>query len=142
MAGRDGDWSDDGLRDDVRSVLNAAALLDITEFELFRLAHRRWHGEEAEARAADRVFAAYMFADQVPSWVRHFTREVEAQDAQGRLDREAFGVRRTEGSAQMVSRGVRYAVVVSTALATLIVLAESAARLLAITERCLFPPCY
>jgi hypothetical protein len=54
----------------------AAGRLEVGEFELFRLAHRRWHGREAEGDALERAFSAYLRGRGTPFWVRHYAREV------------------------------------------------------------------
>lgn len=84
---------------DVQAVLDASYHLRVGEFDLFRLAFRRWFGQEADEKALEKVFVAYLFARRVPLWVRHFCRQVLADARSGRLDREAFGagsVRRRE----------------------------------------------
>ena len=53
----------------------AAAHLEIKEFDLFALAHRWWFGRRPDPRMLERVFAAYMFAGVVPPWARQFARE-------------------------------------------------------------------
>ena len=133
---------DEDLAPDVDSVLNATALLDITEWDFFNLAYDRWHGEPAEQGIMEPVFAAYMFNDVVPLWARHFARLVERLYRRGLLDPRALGVERLPSSRQMVSRGVRYAVIIATVLIALIVFAEFMAQMLALGDRCLFPPCY
>ena len=57
---------DEQLDPDIQSVLNAAALLDVTEYELFRIAYRRWHGKAPKASRLEAHFVAYMFRDVVP----------------------------------------------------------------------------
>jgi hypothetical protein len=133
---------DENLAPDVDSVLNATALLDVTEWDFFNLAYSRWHGVPAKEGAMEPIFAAYMFKDVVPVWARHFARLVERLYRRGVLDRQALGVDRLPSSQQMVSRGVRYAVVVVSLLIALIVFAEFMAQIIRIGERCLFPPCY
>lgn len=61
-----------------RLVADAAGRLEVSEAEVFRLAHCRWFGHELERTVLDRLFAAYMFRDEVPAWVRHYAREVVA----------------------------------------------------------------
>ena len=133
---------DENLAPDVDSVLNATALLDITEWDLFNLAYDRWHGEPAGEGVMEPIFAAYMFKDIVPLWARHFARLVERLYRRGALDRRALGVERLPSSAQMVSRGVRHGVYIAVVLIALIVLAEFVAQITRLGERCLFPPCY
>lgn len=133
---------DENLAPDIDSVLNATALLDITEWDFFNLAYNRWHGEPAKDDIMEPIFAAYMFNDVVPLWVRHFARLVERLYRRGTLDRRELGVDRLPSSSQMVTRGMRYTVMVTAIIVMLIVLAEFAAQFTNLGERCMFPPCY
>lgn len=133
---------DENLAPDIDSVLNATALLDITEWDFFNLAYNRWHGEPAKDGIMEPIFAAYMFNDVVPLWVRHFARLVERLYRRGTLDRRELGVDRLPSSSQMVTRGMRYTVMVTAIIVMLIVLAEFAAQFTNLGERCMFPPCY
>ena len=133
---------DEHLAPDVDSVLNATALLDITEWDFFNLAYDRWHGGPAEQAVMEPIFAAYMFNDVVPLWARHFARLVERLYRRGVLDRRALGVERLPSSRRMVTRGVRYSVFIAAAIIVLIVFAQFVAQITKLAERCLFPPCY
>ncbi len=133
---------DEHLAPDVDSVLNATALLDITEWDFFNIAYNRWHGGPAEQAVMEPIFAAYMFNDVVPLWARHFARLVERLYRRGVLDRRALGVERLPSSRQMVTRGVRYGVFIAVVIIALIVFAEFVAQVTRLGERCLFPPCY
>lgn len=133
---------DENIAPDIDSVLTATALLDITEWDFFNLAYNRWHGEPAAEGIMEPIFAAYMFNDVVPLWARHFARLVERLYQRGVLDRQALGVDRLPSSAQMVSRGMRYGVAITTIMIVLVVLAEIAAQLVRLGDRCQFPPCY
>ena len=68
---------DENLSPDVDSVLNATALLDVTEWDFFNLAYNRWYGEPVEEGAMEAILAAYTGKDVVPVWARHFARLVE-----------------------------------------------------------------
>jgi len=84
-------------RSDLGRVIRAAEALGITEFDFFRLAYRRWSGDEPEPRMLESTFAVYMFQQTVPHWVRHLAREVNVRAARGRLDavaREAMKYRK------------------------------------------------
>jgi hypothetical protein len=133
---------DEDLAPDIDSVLNATALLDITEWDFFNLAYNRWHGEPANDGIMEPIFAAYMFNDVVPLWARHFARLVERLYRRGVLDRQALGVDRLPSSSQMVTRGMRYTVMVTAIVVALIVFAEFVAQFINLAERCMFPPCY
>jgi len=81
-----------GMAEAQDAVLEAAAKLDIGEFELFALAHRWWFGRRADTSTLERAFAAYMFQCETPPWARHFAREVLRQARAGALDRRALGL--------------------------------------------------
>ena len=82
--------------EDVRMVIDAAAYLRIGEFDLFRLAWRRWSGQDADEKALERTFVAYMFHHVVPGWARQFARDVLVRVREGRLDRREFGADRVK----------------------------------------------
>ncbi len=130
------------IRPDIRTVMEAAALLDITEWDLFHLAYRRWHGERAEDDLMEPHFVAYMFDKVVPIWVRHFSRLVERLDLRGELDANKLGVKYLPRSRHMVSRGMRYAVIIGLLMLVLVVFAEFTAQFMRLSEKCMFPPCY
>lgn len=73
------------------AVMKAAEALSISEYDFFRLAFRRWWGKEADEKKMERIFVAYMFHQTVPTWVRHLTRDVIAQTADGKLDAAKLG---------------------------------------------------
>lgn len=133
---------DKPIQPDVQAVLNAAAMLDITEYDLFRIAYVRWHGEVPDTRTMEPFFVAYMFNEIVPLWVRHFARLVERLNRLGRLDPQAFGIERLPATRQMARQGVRIGVTIAAIVTVLIVLAEVAAQVLGLGDRCFFPPCY
>jgi hypothetical protein len=72
--------------DDARLVLDAAALLDVREFDFFGLAHDWWFGTRAEIKALERVYVPYMFREIVPLWVRQYAREVMIEARAARPD--------------------------------------------------------
>jgi hypothetical protein len=57
-------------------ILEAAATLEVKEFDLFTRAHRWWFGRRLDRARLERIFAAYMFGGTVPPWVRHYAREI------------------------------------------------------------------
>lgn len=76
---------------DFAAAMEAAEALGVSEYDFFRLAFRRWSGREAEEKALERFFVAYMFQQNVPVWVRHFSRDVLSRDAAGKLDAAELG---------------------------------------------------
>ena len=61
---------------DGATVQDAAGQLDVSEFEIFRLAHRAWFGHDSDEKSLEHVFVAYMYYGKVPLWVRHLCRDV------------------------------------------------------------------
>lgn len=76
---------DDGS--DYGGVARAAAALRLGQYDLFRLAYRRWHGSEGSRRLLEREFGRYLTAGKAPFWVRHLARDLHYDGA----DRERFG---------------------------------------------------
>ena len=85
-------YDDDEIPDDVIVVLETSSVLDIAEFEIFKLSYSHWYGKEAPPELIERIYSAYMFNSAVPPWVRQFCREVLSRERQGALDRRAFGI--------------------------------------------------
>jgi len=77
--------------DDAAAVIEAAGLLDLREFDFFRLAYFRWFARHGPSDEIEKHFAAYMFHETVPPWVRHCCREVIRQHRTNTLDGTAFG---------------------------------------------------
>ena len=84
--------SEKSIPADVRNVLDAAALLQVSEFCLFQLAYRHWHGADTSERSIERHFVPYMFRSVVPFWVRQLCRRVLKASADGTLNPVDFGV--------------------------------------------------
>ncbi len=89
---RDTDWGAGPVRE-------AAAALEVKEFDLFALAHRWWFGRGADAQVLERVFAAYMFAGAVPPWARHYAREILRELRSAAPDLTRLGLQRPRATA-------------------------------------------
>lgn len=76
----------------VAHVAEAAEVLAIGEFELFRLAHRWWHDAPCDEARLSRAFGEYLVHENVPPWVRHYCRRVLILSATNQLDPADFGV--------------------------------------------------
>lgn len=132
---------DEDIAPDVQEVLDTSALLEITEFEVFRIAHRRWFGSPVADREIEPFFADYMFSYVVPFWVRHFTHEVMRLSHEGAVDPRQFGIRPRPVSDKQALKGLWYLLIVVAWVALLLALAD-----LAVPEwlgrGCFLPPCY
>ena len=61
---------DENIGPDVLAVLKTSALLEITEFEVFRIAYRDWFGRRVADNIIEPFYTDYMFNEVVPAWVR------------------------------------------------------------------------
>jgi len=127
---------------DVADVLEAAALLEVTEFELFRIAYRRWFGAEIGDDGLERHYLPYMFKGRVPVWVRHVAREVIDEAEREVLDPLAYGVHPRPLTMDMYNRGLRYFLWIAVILGTLMTGAATVAEFAPWYQSCYFPPCY
>ena len=127
---------------DVADVLEAAALLEVTEFELFRIAYRRWFHAEIDDTELERLYLPYMFKNQVPIWVRQLTRQVLKDADRDGLDPKTYGVMPKLLTMDMYNRGLRYCLWIAVILGTMLTGAVTVAELSPWYETCYFPPCY
>jgi hypothetical protein len=79
---------------DCQTVTSAAILLGLNEFDYFRLAYRRWFGEQPYQENLERAFVDYMMKQRVPPWVRMLTWQVMEAERGGDLNACAFGADR------------------------------------------------
>ncbi len=77
---------------DPRLVMDAAAILHLREFDLFRAAWRNWFGRTPDDKAMEPVFVDYLFHQRIPFWVRHFANRVISDAKAGEVNRCALGV--------------------------------------------------
>jgi len=66
-------------------VAQASSRLDIGEFQVFQLSYVAWHGHDAEPAQMEAIFFKYLYEDEMPPWVRHYTRQIIQQDEAGLL---------------------------------------------------------
>ena len=133
---------DDSLNVDARSVLDASALLDITEFRLFNMAYFRWYGHYSSPHCMEQHFANYMFCSVVPMWVRHLTREILHKDSVGMLNLLEYDAPPPPPSVAVVRRGRRLIVLLFSICLLLLLASYFYEDLLLVTKNCYFPPCY
>lgn len=130
------------MSEDVADVLEAAALLEVTEFEFFRIAHRRWFAAEIGDDGLERHYLPYMFKHRVPPWVRHLAREVIARAEADALDPRDYGVMPRPLTMDMYNRGLRYFLWIAVIVGTLMTGAATVAEFAPWYQSCYFPPCY
>jgi hypothetical protein len=116
---------DEHMEPEIQRVLDTAAILEITEFEVFRLSYDRWFGTPANDAIIEPFFCDYMFGMVVPSWVNHFTRKVVKLYDAGQLDPTRYGIFPKPLSHASVRMGIQIAVIITTLLICLIMLADN-----------------
>jgi hypothetical protein len=71
---------------DVDGIGTASKILRVSEFRFFQLAYFQWYGHEISDKDIESVFSRYMMKNEIPPWVRHFTREILSRYSLGILD--------------------------------------------------------
>ena len=127
---------------DEKEVIEAADLLDTSEFNLFSIAYRRWYGRHSDERTLERYFAAYMFRSVVPPWVRYLAREIRAKAREGTLRLADYGLVRRPLSARMLLRGRIYSGILLIVCLLLLLASLYYEDLVLVFGNCYFPPCY
>jgi hypothetical protein len=130
------------MSSDVADVLEATALLEVTEFEFFRIAYRRWYGREVDDDVLERLYLPYMFHRRVPLWVRQLARDVIQKAEDEALDPRAYGVLPRPLSMDMYNRGLRYFLWIIVIFGTMLTGAATVAELMPWYQSCYLPPCY
>lgn len=130
------------LPNDVCDILDAAALLDTSEFNIFSIAYRKWFGKNAPEKIIENYYTAYMFNAVVPYWSRHFARTIIRLSSTGSLNPNDFVENTDHVSTRTIF--IARAFIISGAVVMLILLlgAIYAAHDSPITYSCFFPPCY
>lgn len=127
--------------DDVQSVVYAASVLQVSEFDVFRLAYWEWFGRPAESREMEAYFHRYLGKMQAPVWVRSFVRRIRKLVEEDQLDLRAFGLEPPSPASK--ARIVLGCVVLAGILMFVAFLIYAAFRLeMPIGITCRLPPCY
>lgn len=135
-------FDENKMSEDVADVLEAAALLQVTEFEFFRIAYRCWFGAEIGDDGLERHYLPYMFKKRVPAWVRHLAREVIAKAEDEVLEPQDYGVMPRPLTMDMYNRGLRYCLWIAVIMGTLMTGAATVAEFAPWYQSCYLPPCY
>ena len=75
-----------------RDVIQAAGLLEISEYDFMSIAYREWYGSTAPRHTLERHFRPYMFGGPPPFWAYRLAQEVLDLDEQGQLKGSRFAV--------------------------------------------------
>ncbi len=118
---------------DAAAVRASAALLDVSEYQIFRMGWRAWFGTPPGAgnTVLDRCFSRYMQGGAVPLWVRRFARSVLSGEP-------VPGCFRPHRRPANLVRGLCAGAVTAVTVSVVFFAAHHAAQPLG----CLLPPCY
>ena len=126
---------------DALAVVETSGLLAISEFRVFELAYAHWYGVETDEKTIERHFLPYMFQEQVPHYVRAFTRKVLRLEEAGEFDPAGFGIEPERRTTRGFTVGLIYSACIVASVTVLVLLAKVTAERLAFGE-CVFPPCF
>jgi len=83
------------FQNDAEAASFAAALLDVSEFRLFEIAHEDWFGRKATRKATEAFFVGYLKSGLIPFWLRNTVRTIICKYQQGNLAPGKFGFDQT-----------------------------------------------
>jgi hypothetical protein len=130
-------------KDDLKSVVDAASALNVSEFEVFCLAYQHWFGHSADTREMNAFFGRYMNTAVAPMWVRDFTRRVRTiqEDNRSHADAEALDTHTqppaTHWTAFLGGMAFAFMIMIIALLIYLVLQTEEATMM-----NCQLPPCY
>ena len=130
---------------DVGAVVAAAAILHISEFELFRLAYHDWYGTAPPPDVLAEPFEHYLLKTLVPPWVRQFARKILKLSAEKRLNPVEYGIQPPPAARiRSVLLGIAALLFMFALVAMLVSMAmpDCTPGSTGCGSVCFFPPCY
>ena len=70
----------------------AAGVLQISEYELFRIAYRNWFNHQLSDNRLDSLFKNYLASGDAPYWVHDFSRKIHEKFKACELDYKEYGI--------------------------------------------------
>lgn len=85
----------DFLVDDEEKLIGfIAAVLQISEYELFRIAYLSWFNHAISEKRLDTLFIDYLANGDPPYWVNDFARKANEKFKAGELNYKDYGIKR------------------------------------------------
>jgi len=85
----------DFLVDDETKLIGfIAAVLQVSEYEIFRIAHFQWFNHPIIENRLDSLFKEYLAVGEVPYWVNDFVRKAHEKFKAGELNYKDYGITR------------------------------------------------
>jgi hypothetical protein len=116
-------YFDEDIAREQWDLLEASALLQVTEFRVFELSWKQWYGAAPKARVIEVHFRNYMFNHIIPVWVSHFCREIVEKGEVGTLDPRDYGIYQRLPSRRMMRIGQTYTAMLLVAFIVLLYMA-------------------
>ena len=79
---------------DAKLIGLAAGLLQISEYELFRIAYSNWFNHSITETRLDVLFKDYLNYGDAPYWVNDFSRKIYEKYKAGELNYKDYGITR------------------------------------------------
>ena len=82
------------LDNETKLIGFTAAVLQISEYEVFRIAHQCWFNRPVSENRLEAIFKDYLATGQAPYWVNDFARKVHDRFRAGTLNYKDYGIKR------------------------------------------------
>jgi hypothetical protein len=82
------------IDDETKLIGFISAILQISEYELFRIAYQYWFNQPITETQLDILFKDYLANGSTPYWVNDFTRKANEKFRAGELNYKEYGIKR------------------------------------------------
>ena len=84
----------DFLVDDESKLIGlVAGILQVSEYEIFRIAHLNWFNHPISENRLDTLFKNYLASGEAPFWVNDVARKVHTKFMAGELNYKDYGIK-------------------------------------------------
>jgi len=82
------------IDDETKLIGFISAVLQISEYELFRIAYQNWFNRPIPEKRLDILFKDYLANNSTPYWVNDFVRKAHEDFKAGKLNYKDYGIKR------------------------------------------------
>jgi len=82
------------IDDETKLIGFISAVLQISEYELFRIAYQSWFNRPIAEKRLDILFKDYLANGSTPYWVNDFVRKAHEDFKAGKLNYKDYGIQR------------------------------------------------
>jgi hypothetical protein len=82
------------IDDETKLIGFISAVLQISEYELFRIAYQNWFNRPIPEKRLDILFKDYLADNSTPYWVNDFVRKAHEDFKAGKLNYKDYGIKR------------------------------------------------